>query len=94
MREYTFKEGVAVAYDGHVYRGGDVINLNDNDAKLLHAFLNVRISTNESESEQEYDEMTVSQLKSLVEERGIEVKGRGKRKPTKSDYVDALEELE
>ncbi|MEB7449875.1 hypothetical protein NGB74_02475 [Staphylococcus chromogenes] len=94
MKQYTFKDGVAVAYDGDVYRGGDVIKLNDDDAKLLHAFLDGGTSTNEKESESDYDEMTVSELKSLAEEQGIEVKGNGNRKPTKSDYINALKDSE
>lgn len=94
MKRYTFKDGVAVAYKGDVYRGGDVIKLNDDDAKLLHAFLDGVTSNNEQESEPDYDELTVAELKSLVEERGIEVKGNGNRKPTKRDYINALKDSE
>ncbi|MCQ9290700.1 hypothetical protein [Staphylococcus hyicus] len=97
MKPYTFNRG-RVAYDGKIFNQGEVVYLDEEQAKLINHLLNPRDDNDSVKAElethqinnQDYESLTVSELKQLVEDRGLEVVQTGKNRILKSDYIRAL----
>ncbi|MFO3690255.1 hypothetical protein DOS74_03065 [Staphylococcus felis] len=87
MKEYVFKDD-NIAYSGGLYHSGDKIVLTDEQANaikhVLEPFKNKDASVN-------YDDMTTTELKKIVEEKGLNVIETGKNGAIKADYIKALE---
>lgn len=73
---------------------GDYIYLNDDEYSRLNHLVEVVEETDNKESNDtdsvDYEAMTVKELKELAQDNNIDIG----RKAKKSDYIDALKELE
>lgn len=101
MTEYKVNNG-NILYGGAIYRAGSTIDLDDDTAQRLNKYLESAdkkaTPKQEQEVEQEevnYEDYTISELKEIVENENVEVVPTGKSgSAIKSDYINALKELE
>lgn len=99
MTEYTVSKG-RILHKGVMYVEGDVIELDDSFAERLTPYISSVDNTDDTEQSKadeqatvDYNDLTIAELKELVEEQNIDVDPTGKNgSAVKSDYVRALEE--
>ena len=95
MSEYIAKANIL--FDGAVYFTGETLRLTDADASRIKRYIEPINKKTEQPQPQltkvDYNELTTSELKKLVEERNLDVVATGKNgSPIKADYVKALEQ--
>ena len=95
MSEYIAKANIL--FDGAVYFTGETLHLTDTDASRIKRYIEPINKKTEQPQPQptkvDYNELTTSELKKLVEERNLDVVATGKNgSPIKADYVKALEQ--
>lgn len=87
-------------HEGTVYPVGSLIELNDEQAGKLQYYLerqnepyNKTDQTQTETMHNDYEDMTISELKKLIEQKNIEVIPSGTNGRTlKADYIKALEQ--
>lgn len=93
MSEYIAKANIL--FDGAVYFTGETLHLTDADASRIKRYIEPinKKAEQPQPTKVDYDELTTSELKKLVEERDLDVVATGKNgSPIKADYVKALEQ--
>lgn len=83
-----------ILYGGAIYRSGSTIDLDDDTAQRLNKYLeNNDKKAVPKQEDVNYEELTVTELKKLIEEQNIEVIPTGKNgSAVKSDYIRALKQ--
>lgn len=106
MTEYKVNNG-NILYGGAIYRAGSTIDLDDDTAQSLNKYLESADKKATPKQEEEivqeevkqeevnYEDYTISELKEIAENENVEVVPTGKSgSAIKSDYINALKELE
>lgn len=96
MAEFKVKEGVVVL-DGKGYKRGESIQLSDEQAKRLKAYVEpVAAVKAEAKAEQvgnSLEDLNFDELKELAESKELQVEGTGKNGAVKKDdLINALAE--
>ena len=96
MAEFKVKEGVVVL-NGKGYKRGEAIQLSDEQAKRLKAYVEpVEVAQAEAkmnESGTRAEDLTFDELKQLADAQGLQVEGTGKNGAVKKDdLINALAE--
>lgn len=83
-----------ILYGGAIYRSGSTIDLDDDTAQRLNKYLeNNDKKAAPKQEDVNYEELTVTELKKLIEEQSVEVVPTGKNgSAVKSDYIRALKQ--
>lgn len=93
MSEYKAKANIL--FDGAIYKIGETLSLTDADAAQIARYIEkVEAPAVKQPQKQDvnYKELTINELKELVEKRELNVEATGKNgHPVKADYIKALE---